>query len=222
MREFVMGALLLALLLAGQGRPAMAATAGGDPFAAAWEAYNIGRYADALRLALPLASDGDARAQVLVAGCHENGLGVPQDFVTAAKWLSIAAENGYAEAQMKLASLYGLGAGVPRDAQQEAAWMTRAAQGGNAEAQHTLAMWYAQGSHGQAKDAVAAFTWAGKAAAQDYGPAELFVAACYEHGFGVEKDEAQANAWYARAAQHGLTPQAGVIAVVRAPALPVN
>ena len=45
----------------------------------AWTAYNIGQYQKVLQLVQPLASDGNARAQIILGRCYENGLGVPQD-----------------------------------------------------------------------------------------------------------------------------------------------
>ena len=60
--------------------PAVAADSKADKtWQEAWTAYNIGQYKKTLRLLQPLASDGDARSQVLLGRCYENGLGVPQD-----------------------------------------------------------------------------------------------------------------------------------------------
>ena len=44
----------------------------------AWTAYNIGQYNKVVQMVQPLASEGNPRAQVLLARCYENGLGVPQ------------------------------------------------------------------------------------------------------------------------------------------------
>ena len=59
----------------------------------AWTAYNIGQYPKVLQLVQPLASDGNARAQIILGRCYENGLGVPQDMEMAAKWFRLAAEQ---------------------------------------------------------------------------------------------------------------------------------
>ena len=60
--------------------PAVAADSKADKtWQEAWTAYNIGQYKKTLRLLQPLASDGDARSQVLLGRCYENGLGVPQE-----------------------------------------------------------------------------------------------------------------------------------------------
>ena len=79
--------------------PAVAADSKADKtWQEAWTAYNIGQYKKTLRLLQPLASDGDARSQVLLGRCYENGLGVPQDLATAFKWYMLAAEQNDAEA----------------------------------------------------------------------------------------------------------------------------
>ena len=84
--------------------PAVAADSKADKtWQEAWTAYNIGQYKKTLRLLQPLASDGDARSQVLLGRCYENGLGVPQDLATAFKWYMLAAEQNDAEAQTLVA-----------------------------------------------------------------------------------------------------------------------
>ena len=111
----------------------------------AWTAYNIGQYNKVVKMVQPLASDGNPRAQVLMGRCYENGLGVPQDMETAAKWFRLAAEQNYAEAQVQLGYLYELGAGVPKNDTAVVDLMSRAANAGNAEAQLTLRFITARG-----------------------------------------------------------------------------
>ena len=101
-----------------------------------------------VQMVQPLASEGNPRAQVLLARCYENGLGVPQDMDTAAKWFRIAAEQNYAEAQVQLAYLHELGAGVPKNDAAVADLMGRAATAGNAEAQFNIALYFSQGRYG--------------------------------------------------------------------------
>ena len=130
------GAALVALLA---GMPSAAQAA--DPAAQLREAvtaYNIGKYKKTLELAHPLAQNGDTQAQVLIGRCYENGLGVPQDFETAAKWYQLAAENGNAEAQMLIAYACETGVGVPRDPQAAVRWIQLAADNGSAEAEFAL------------------------------------------------------------------------------------
>ena len=158
-------------------------------------AYNIGKYRKTLDLAHPLAQNGDTQAQVLIGRCYENGLGVPQDFETAAKWYQLAAENGNAEAQMLIAYACEAGAGVPRDPQAAVRWMERAAGNGSAEAEFALSQRYIAGDV-LPKDHKRAFQWALKAARQGNPQAQRYV--------GAAQDQAAADEWYAKAAAQGL------------------
>ena len=46
---------------------------------------------------------------------YYNGKGVPQDYKTAVKWYTLAAEQGNAYAQNNLGTMYYQGEGVPQD-----------------------------------------------------------------------------------------------------------
>ena len=70
-----------------------------------WAAYQRGDYAIALEEFLPLANDGDARAQYYLGRMYYEGYGVPQDKAAAVKWYRRAAEQGDAGAQATLDSL---------------------------------------------------------------------------------------------------------------------
>lgn len=192
----------LAAVLAGAPLTVQAA----DPAAQLREAvtaYNIGKYKKTLELAHPLAQNGDTQAQVLIGRCYENGLGVPQDFETAAKWYQLAAENGNAEAQMLIAYACEAGVGVPRDPQAAVRWIELAANNGNPEAEFALSQRYIKGDV-LPKDHKLSFQWALKAARQGNPQAQRYVAACYEFGVGVAEDAAAADKWYAKAAAQGL------------------
>jgi TPR repeat protein len=81
----------------------------------AYAAYEEGRYATALRLARPLAAEGNARAQSLLGLLYDRGLGgVPQDKAQALKWFHSAADLGDGQAQYNLGLSYAKGeAGEP-------------------------------------------------------------------------------------------------------------
>jgi TPR repeat protein len=51
-------------------------------------------YPTAVRLIRPLAEQGDANAQYTLGVFYDNGLGVPQDKVTAYMWLNLSAAQG--------------------------------------------------------------------------------------------------------------------------------
>ena len=56
-------------------------------------------YATALRLIRPLAEQGDASAQYNLGVFYDNGLGVPQDYVTAHMWFNLAAARRNRDAE---------------------------------------------------------------------------------------------------------------------------
>lgn len=176
----------------------------------AWTAYNIGQYNKVVKMVQPLASDGNSRAQVLMGRCYENGLGVPQDMETAAKWFRLAAEQNYAEAQVQLGYLYELGAGVPKNDTAVVDLMSRAANAGNAEAQFNLALYRSQGRYGFAKDPDQAFVWAKRSADQGFAQAQRYVGACYEFGVGVPVNPSEAAVWYSKAAAQGLEKEGNI------------
>ena len=62
---------------------------------------------------------------------YENGLGVPQDYKTAVKWYTLAAEQGHADAQTNLGLMYARGRGVIEDYFYAHMWGSIAASNGN-------------------------------------------------------------------------------------------
>jgi TPR repeat protein len=131
---------------------------------AAYHAYQEGRYPAALRLARPLATEGDARAQAMLGLLYYHGQGVQQDFAAAATWLHKAADQDDATAQSHLGVMFFEGQGVPQDKTQAMKWFRRAADLGDAEAQFNLGLSYAKGEGGE-PDNVRAHMWFNLAAA---------------------------------------------------------
>ena len=62
---------------------------------------------------------------------YEKGQGVPQDYKTALKWYTLAAEQGNATAQTSLGFTYGLGQGVLQDYVYAHMWGNIAASNGS-------------------------------------------------------------------------------------------
>jgi hypothetical protein len=61
------------------------------------------------------ADQGHEGSQSNLGVMHDNGQGVLQDYVEAARWYRRAAEQGVATAQANLADMYAFGRGVPQD-----------------------------------------------------------------------------------------------------------
>src|SRR5262245_9264598 len=125
---------------------------------AAYAAYQKGDHAAALRLARPLAEQGDVRAQSLVGLLYQTGRGAPRDDAEALKWLRRAADRDDAGAQFGLGVAYSEGRGVPEDDAEAANWYRRAADQGYAPAQYNLGVLYVNGE-GVAQDNVSAHMW---------------------------------------------------------------
>ena len=153
--------LLMSLALA-LGLASMA-TAG--PFEDGLAAYESGDFATALKLMLPLAERGDAKAQVNLGLMYDNGEGVPQDDAEAVRWYRLAAEQGNADAQVNLGVMYDVGQGVPQDYAEAVRWYRLAAEQGDADAQVNLGAMYGNGE-GVPQDYVQAHMWSNLAAAQ--------------------------------------------------------
>jgi len=103
----LVGALVFAVIAA--------APAAAGPLQAGIAAYNAHDYAAAAQLLLPLAEDGNARAQTYVGFMYANGRGLPQNYIAAARWYRSAGEQGVPMAQFMLGLMYDKGQGVPQD-----------------------------------------------------------------------------------------------------------
>ena len=66
------------------------------------DAYNRKDYKTAYKLWLPLAEQGDAKAQYNLGQMYYEGQGVPQDHKEAVKWYRLAAEQGDPDAEYHL------------------------------------------------------------------------------------------------------------------------
>ncbi|MDF1839560.1 MAG: tetratricopeptide repeat protein, partial [Planctomycetota bacterium] len=111
-----------------------------SPTSAAWSAYGAGDYQVALQGWSTEANAGDAKAQYLVGLMYDEGQGVPEDRVEAARWYRLSADQGNAAAQSNLGLLYFRGHGVERSKDEAARWFGRAAAQGFAPAVSNLAL----------------------------------------------------------------------------------
>lgn len=144
--------------------PRFGATSPANSFDTAKTAYIDGHYEVALRLARPLAEQGDASAQVLMGLLYATGRGVPPDGRAAMQWFRSAAKQGNATAQLQIGTMYYDGKTVPQDDSEAARWYQRAAENGNPEAQYNLGVMFQTGV-GMPQDNVLAHMWFNLAAA---------------------------------------------------------
>ena len=80
------------------------------------------------------AEQGNAFAQLNLGVMYVGGLGVLQDYATAAKWYTNSAEQGIAKAQSNLGGIYANGDGVDQDNVYALMWWNIAASSGNKNA----------------------------------------------------------------------------------------
>jgi hypothetical protein len=77
-----------------------------------------------------LAESGNADAQATLAKMYQDGSGVPQDIVIAAKWFQSAANLGQKESQLVIGELFEEGRGVTQDYVQAHMWYNLASAAG--------------------------------------------------------------------------------------------
>jgi uncharacterized protein len=121
--RIVAGALLLAFVAMGAARA--------GPLESGIAAYNRHDYATAATLLLPLATQGDARAQTYIGYMYANGRGVAQSYVEAARWYFQASEQGVPVAQFMLGLLFDKGQGVAQDYVEAYMWLDLAVARGS-------------------------------------------------------------------------------------------
>ena len=189
--------LVLVLVLVGLALPAWA------DYDSGYKAFKSADYGTAMAQLLPLAKQGDPKAQRLVANMYADGLGVDQDYATAAKWYQQAADQGYAPAMADLGDLYFYGNGVDQNQATAVKWYRRGAERGDPEAEYDYGLIFHDGSAGQKQNFDAAMKWFLRAAAQGDAPALNMVGYMHDVGEGVDEDPHEAFGWYQRAADKG-------------------
>jgi hypothetical protein len=102
---------------------------GGD-FQDGKDAYDRKDYKIALKLWLPIAEQGDSKAQYNLGLMYANGWGVLQDSKEALNWYRLSAEQGNAFAQYNLGAFYLQGRGVSRDYVSAHMWFNLAGSNG--------------------------------------------------------------------------------------------
>jgi hypothetical protein len=109
--------------------------------------------------------------------------------------LKIAAESGNAIAQNRLGLCYDEEKGVSKNVYEAARWYRMAADQGMVAAQSNLGLLYYFN-----ENYTEAIPWLRKAAEQGNSSAQFWLAACYENGYGVNKNIDEAGRWFWMAA----------------------
>ncbi|MDH3475162.1 MAG: SEL1-like repeat protein [Rhodospirillales bacterium] len=116
------------------------------------------------------ADQGHPAAMTELGRAYGEGLGVPKDQATAARYLGQAAVKGDAEGQYLLGEAFANGQGVPRDTAWAARWYAKAARQGQADAQYAYGVLLAAGK-GVPQDQVAGYGWVALAERQGHAKA---------------------------------------------------
>lgn len=156
----------------------------------------------ALRHLRSAAHRGSPRAQFELGVAYDRGVGVTQNYATAAIWYEKAAAQGLTEAIYNLATLFDEGLGAPKDHAAALAWYRQAARAGNALAENNIGNLHEKGL-GVVQDYVRAVEWYAKAAARGLAIAQNNLATMYHLGRGVARDFKAAARWYRMAAEQG-------------------
>jgi TPR repeat protein len=193
-------------------------------------AYDRGDFATAKRLWLPLAEQGDAKAQTGLALMYFLGQGVDMNLAAALDWCSKAAEHGLPTAQFLLGQIYQHPWDPEiRDLGTAFKWYSKAAAQGYADAQDEIGGMYefglgvptdyaeAEKWFAKANDLLAiaimydrvarnrplAAKWYRKLADQGDKFARFRLGEMYRDGEGVQRDYAAALRWFNLAAASG-------------------
>jgi hypothetical protein len=130
MRNYHLPVLLVFLLI--PASPSLA------DFDSAVEEYRRNNYLGAMEAFLPLAQQGDARAQTILALMYRYGEGTPLDLGSAFMWYKRAAELDYAPAQYHTGVMLAEGTGIEANIEGAITWLTRASQAGFSRADEKL------------------------------------------------------------------------------------
>ena len=160
--------------------------------------YEKKAYLKAMKLLLPLAKKGNAKAQLYIGDCYAKGNGVVMDSVEAVKWYRAAADQELPEAQHRMFACYRDGVGIERNQANAAKCCRKAADAGLEEAMYDMGMLYVNGK-GVEKDAKSAIRWFRRGAERGHPPALYKFGQCYKIGYGTEKNEDEASKWQYKA-----------------------
>ncbi len=148
------------------------------------------------------AEAGQAEAQFWLAEAYRLGLGVPQNYLEAARWYEAAVDQGSAPAMNGLAGLYAEGLGVAPDPDRAFALISAAAEAGAPEFLHNLATAHEFGIGTEADPARAAEFYA-QAMDKGWVASGVSLGMLYQEGIGLPKDVDRARELYLAAAQAG-------------------
>ena len=154
-------------MLAAAAAAGLAAAAAAQNVQTGIQAWQAGRYDEAVREWRPLADRGDADAQFNLGHAYRLGRGVPQNMNLAEQWYERAARAGHVEAQ----AMYGLILFQNGRRQEAMPYVQQAAERGDARAQYVYGTALFNGDVVE-RDWPRAWAFMSLAAAQNFPPAQ--------------------------------------------------
>ena len=170
--------------------------------------YSDENYAAAYEIAVPLATKGNVRAQIMLGEMYEFGRGRKADITNALQWYEMAAAQDHQGAMFRLGMLNLTGKTGSPDPSKAREWFAKAAAAGHIQASNELGLLYYQGIGVPASPAEAA-KHIRKAADAGLAQAQYNLGLLYVNGHGVDKDITTASIWFQKAAVQGL-PEAAL------------
>lgn len=158
-----------------------------------FSAFESEDYKTAFEKLLPIAKEGNMRAQSSIGFMYYNGLGVSENKSKSAEYYEKAANQGDLLSMYLLANMYERGNGVVVNYEKAAQLIKGAANGGLPQAQNDLGFRYEYGK-GVEQDYKMAILWYRKAASQGEDSAQTNLALMYHDGVGVRANRIAAYA----------------------------
>jgi TPR repeat protein len=138
-------------------------------------------------------------AAFILGVMHYHGMGTPQSYTEAYKWISKSVksdtrEKGNADAEAYMGSMYYNGHGCTANKLEAMQWFRMSASKGNHYSEHSLGVFYQ--NDGMVEEA---FKWYERAAKSGISPAMLELGKMYYEGTGVAKDLSLSAYWIEKA-----------------------
>jgi uncharacterized protein len=145
-------------------------------------------------------NQNNPRAQDLMGGYYELGIGVRKNIKVAFKYRMLAAEQGLDQAQYNIGVMYRDGTGVKRDLKKSFAWFEKAASQGYGDGELNLGYCYLNGI-GTDMSYDKAYEWLKKSADKGMHNAQMGLGYLYAEGLAVKKDKKKALYWFEKASE---------------------
>lgn len=107
-------------------------------FQAGLSAYEAQNYQEAAQVLIPLAVEGDPRAQYMIGIMYAKGKGVPKDRCISTIWTEKSARQGNSNAALLMAFTFRIGGGVRQSDEMAYRWASYAHKLGHSEAYDLL------------------------------------------------------------------------------------